>query len=175
MPKTRNGGPFTLNFRFQPRNRMFGLAIGIDNYQCNAIRDLQGCKRDAESIRECLSDIFRVPSDHFLLLTNEAATRSAIITGFENHLIKNSNIERGDAIVLFYAGHGSRTVAPRGWVADDSKVETICPYDERTFDDNGGEIFGIPDRTIGGLLRRLASSKGDNIVRLTRQTVLFSS
>jgi hypothetical protein len=169
MPQTRNGGAFILNFCFQPRNRMFGLLIGIDTYKCTTIRHLQGCERDAQSMKECLADIFRVPSDHFFMLANEAATRSAIIAGFENRLTENSDIERGDAIIIFYAGHCSRAMP------EDRMTISICPHDAQTLDDNGGEIFGIPDRTIGELLRKLASAKGDNIVRLTHHTVLVSS
>jgi hypothetical protein len=76
--------------------------------------------------------------------------------------------------VIFYAGHGNRVAAPKGWIADNDRVETICPHDERTIGPDGKEIFAIPDRTIGGLLRRLASIKGDNIVRTTSYSVVVS-
>ena len=75
----------------------------------------------------------------------------------------------------FNTGHGSRAAAPKGWVADESKVETICPHDERTSDYYGKDIFGIPDRTIGGLLRKLSFIKGDNIVRVISCTFLSLS
>jgi len=154
---------------------MFGLIIGIDKYQSRDIPNLQGCKRDAQSMVDLLTHKFRVPSSHFLCLANERATRNAILAGFQKHLIENNNIERGDAVVVFYAGHGSRVAAPKGWVADDNKVETICPHDERTFDHDGNEVFSIPDRTLGGLLRKLSSLKGDNIVRMTCRSVFISS
>jgi hypothetical protein len=145
---------------------MFGLIIGIDKYKSDEIRDLKGCKGDAQSVVDFLSHKFHIRSSHFLRLADERATRSAIIDGFQNHLINNSNIEHGDAIVIFYAGHGSRAFAPQGWIADNKKVETVCPHDERTIGRDGKEIFGIPDRTIGGLLRKLSFLKGDNIVRV---------
>jgi Caspase domain len=166
----QNGGSFTLNFSFGPRSRIFGLIISIDRYISHEIPDLQGCKRDAQSIMDFLSNRFHVPSHHLMCLADEKATRSAILKGFQSHLIENSNIQSGDAIIVFYAGHGSRTAAPEGWVADGNKIETICPHDERTLDRNGVEILGIPDRTIDGLLRRVASTKGDNIVRLSRHS-----
>jgi len=148
---------------------MFGLFISIDDYKCQAIPKLRGCKRDAQSLKDVLSHKFHVPPNNFFLLADKRATRRAIIIdGFQNHLINNGYIQRGDAIVIFYAGHGSQTDAPNGWVADGGKVETICPYDERSKGKDGKEIFGIPDRTIGGLLRSLATAKGDNIVRGTR-------
>ena len=122
-----------------------------------------------------LSHKFCAPSSHFLFLADERATRSAILNGFQHHLIENNNIERGDAMVIFYAGHGSRTDAPKGWVPDDGKVETICPHDEGSIGDDRKEIFAIPDRTISGLLRRLAAAKGDNIVRIACHAAVSSS
>jgi Caspase domain len=170
-----SGRPFDLKFRFEPRSRLFGLIVGIDEYKSDEIRNLRGCKADAQSIVDLLSRKFHIRSSHFLCLANKRATRSAIIDGFQHHLIENRNIGRGDAILIFYAGHGSRAAAPKGWVADESKVETICPYDERTFDCYKKEIFGIPDRTIGGLLRKLCSFKGDNIVRMICRPTFVSS
>jgi hypothetical protein len=78
--------------------------------------------------------------------------------------MQNSRIKKGDAMLFFYAGHGSRVEAPSGWLAGDGMIETICPCDERTRDPNDDFIHGIPDRTIDGLMRRLAFQKGDNIV-----------
>ena len=46
------------------------------------------------------------------------------------------------------------------------KIEMIVPYDCRTHV-NGRKVHGIPDRTIGALLVRLADAKHDNIVGST--------
>ena len=105
MSDLHTRGSFTLNFRFG--RRMFGLFMGIDEYESDAIRNLRGCTRDAQSMMEFLSQKFHVPSDHFLFLADKQATRSAIINdGFQKHLINNCNIQYGDAMVVFYAGHG---------------------------------------------------------------------
>jgi hypothetical protein len=114
-----------------------------------------------------LSHKLRTPPSHILCLIDNKATRHAIITGFWNHLIRNHNIEHGDAIVIFYAGHSSQTDTPKGWVSDDNKIDTICPHDEGIVGRDHTPILGISDRTINALLRRLASTKGDNIVRPT--------
>jgi len=154
---------------------MFGFIVGIDKYKSQDIPDLQGCKRDAQSMVDLLSHKFHVPASHISCLADEKATRSAILSGFQKHLIDNDNIERGDAIVFFYAGHGSRVLAPKGWVADGNQVETICPHDERTIGRDGKEVFSIPDRTLGGLLRKLSSIKGDNIVSMVCRFVIVPS
>ena len=118
--------PFTLDFRFGPRRRMFAFIVAIDEYKSEKIPNLQGCKSDAQSVVDLLSRKFRVPSSHFLCLANERATRRGIIHGFWKHLIQNKNIKYGDAIVIFYAGHGSWVPPPKGWVTDYNRVETIC-------------------------------------------------
>lgn len=112
-----------------------------------------------------LTQSLQVPESQIVSLTNETATRSAILDTFQKHLTNNTEIDNGDAIIFFYAGHGSRVEAPEGWPAIDGKIETICPYDERTYDQNGEMIQGISDRTINALFRGLAAKKGNNIVR----------
>jgi len=107
-----------------------------------------------------------VPESHMIYLCNEAATRDAILSQFRRHLIENPQIKQGDAIIIYYAGHGGRVDAPSGWTSSDGKIETICPHDEWMLDLEGNAIPGIPDRTINELLRRLASEKGNNIVRV---------
>lgn len=133
---------------------------------------------DALSFKKFLTKKLRVPDSHIVFLSNEFATRDSIITTFQKHLIENITIERGDAIIIFYAGHGGRVDAPEGWISTDGKIETICPRDEWApcphdntclicpFDDASRRrlVCGIPDRTINALLRRLADAKGDNVV-----------
>ena len=116
-------------------------------------------------MRNYLTSRCGAPESHVVVLTNEAATRHGILSNFENHLVQNPRIKKGDAIIFYYAGYGSRIDAPSGWFTGDNKVDTICPYDERTQDSNDKFIHGIPDRTIDALMCRLASHKGDNIVR----------
>lgn len=55
---------------------------------------------------------------------------------------------KGDVIILFYAGHRSWMMAPDDWPATDRMIEALCPSDEQTKDNNGGEIYGIPNHTI---------------------------
>ncbi|KAH0838871.1 hypothetical protein J3R83DRAFT_7288 [Lanmaoa asiatica] len=97
-------------------------------------------------------------------LKDEQATQGEILRQFDQFLIKNEKIQQDDAIIFFFAGHGSRLDAPQGWVTDNNKIETLCPHDFRTIGDDGELIWGISDRAIGVLMRQLAFQKGDNIV-----------
>ncbi|KAJ6622353.1 caspase domain-containing protein [Mycena sp. CBHHK59/15] len=140
--------------------RCFGLFIGIDEYESLAIPNLEGCVSDARSFQKCLSGTF--PESNILFLANADATRAAILSAFHTHLIDNPEIERGESIVIYFAGHGSRVLAPTGWETSSGQVETICPSDESSQAD-GELIHGIPDFTINALLRILAREKGNNV------------
>jgi hypothetical protein len=150
--------------RYSDERQIFALIIGINKYKNQEIPELSGCVNDCNNILHFLTSYLCVPQDHIVVLTNEAATRHAILSSFENHLIQNSRIKKGDAMLFFYAGHGSRVEAPSGWLAGDGMIETICPCDERMRGATDDFIHGIPDLTIDGLMRRLAFHKGDNIV-----------
>ncbi|KAH9923480.1 uncharacterized protein B0H18DRAFT_878614, partial [Fomitopsis serialis] len=142
----------------------FALVITIDKYKDPKIAPLEGCVNDGDDFVDFLTETLQVPSKQIARLSNEKATRSEIFRRFEEHLISNPDISRGDALVFFYASHGDRERAPDGWTASQGDtIETICPYDVHTTNRNGG-VNGIPGRTFDGLMRRLAHEKGDNIV-----------
>jgi hypothetical protein len=108
-----------------------------------------------------------VPPSNIVLLENENATRSAILSAFRTHLLENTNItDHGEAtMIFFFAGHGSRFDAPSDLIAPDRRVEAICPVDERTVNDAGEYVHAIPDYVLVRLLSELADKKGNNIVR----------
>ncbi|KZT03693.1 uncharacterized protein LAESUDRAFT_331738 [Laetiporus sulphureus 93-53] len=146
---------------------MFALVIAIDRYRSDRIEDLAGCENDAKNIIGYLTGNLGVPPAHIKFLRNEEATREAILAAFQSHLLENPEIQNGDAIVFYYAGHGSRVESPREWlVPDGNMIETICPHDESTEDVTGNVVCGIPDRTFSALMRRLAHQKGDNITAI---------
>ena len=118
---------------------------------------------DARAMGLFLSSL-QVPEANICTLINEDATRESILSRFQMHLIRNPQIEKGDVIIFFYAGHGSRVEAPKDWGTSDGKIETICPHDEGTRDKDGKEILGIPSMTVNELFRTLAAEKGNNIV-----------
>jgi hypothetical protein len=116
--------------------------------------------------------VLGVPGSQIVFLADEEATQREISKQFDHFLLGNANIQRDDAIILFFAGHGSQPDAPQGWLAENNKIETLCSHDVRTDGEDGEEVWGISDRAIDVLMRRLASEKTDNIVCLS---LLFSS
>ena len=124
VPGLHAGGLFVPNFLFESRSRMFGLIIAIDKYKYHKIRDLRGCKGDAQSIINLLSHKFHIRPHQWHCLVDESTTRSAIIKGFQHRLLDNSDIEHGDAIAIYYASHGHSTTP-------------IRPHNDQTIDDDG--------------------------------------
>ncbi|KAF8810874.1 hypothetical protein BYT27DRAFT_7090905, partial [Phlegmacium glaucopus] len=98
---------------------------------------------------------------HIKHLRDAEATRKAILSAFEEHLINNREILENDSIIFYFAGHGSYEAPEENSLAGHN-METICPYDDRA----GEGERGIPDRTIASLMKRLASIKGNNITAI---------
>ncbi|RXW18479.1 hypothetical protein EST38_g7377 [Candolleomyces aberdarensis] len=168
-------------------SRLFALIIGIDDYtQEPEFRKLNGAVHDADSIRNWLIKDFNVPSSQIRDLRDKAATRKAIVEALEG-LSTDSRIQRDDPILIYYAGHGTEAPAPKRWRWDSLQIQMIVPWDFKHRDGPNRTIQGIPDRTLGALLTKIAESKGDNIVRFylhlfvlwhssdLDQTVIFDS
>lgn len=80
-----------------------------------------------------------------------------------SHFVNNPAIEEGDAMIIYFAGHGGTIRSPRGWYADGMRdVQVLCPYDYDTKSSNG-RIAGISDRSFHAMLKDLSATKGNNI------------
>ncbi|KAF7793915.1 hypothetical protein EIP86_005037 [Pleurotus ostreatoroseus] len=144
-------------------SRVFALIIGIDKYKFSNIWNLESCVDDAQSIKRWLSHDLHVPREQIRLLTDSQATKQAIEDSFMSHLVNNPAIEEGDAILIYFAGHGGTIPSPRGWYTDGMKdVQVLCPYDHDTKSSNG-RIAGISDRSFHAMLKDLSAAKGNNI------------
>jgi hypothetical protein len=113
-------------------------------------------------MKALLSDRFHVPDEQIKLLLDESATRDAILS----YLREGFTHADCDAIIIYFAGHGSRIAPPPDWPSGDQKIETIWPYDIRIEDPETGErLSGIEDYRFNILLHELAAKeKNNNIV-----------
>lgn len=122
------------------------LLVGIDRYQPDDVsaksqpeagtsrrkwKDLRGAVNDVRALREVLIHRFGFRPDDVVVLENQAATRQAILTAFQRHLIAPAR--SGDHSLFYYAGHGSRIRNSRSTELD-GKDETIVPADANTAD-----------------------------------------
>ncbi|KAF8206536.1 hypothetical protein K438DRAFT_480287 [Mycena galopus ATCC 62051] len=140
---------------------LFGLLIGIDQYKSGALWNLESCVEDAKNVQRWLLKELQVPKDQLCVLFDKDATKDNIEKSFSNHLIRNPNISRGDAIIIYFAGHGSTIPAPVNWFHKGSvsgTAEVLCSYDF-----GHGGVAGISDRSLHGMLADLSAVKGDNI------------
>ncbi|EMD37299.1 hypothetical protein CERSUDRAFT_50006 [Gelatoporia subvermispora B] len=142
---------------------VFALIIGIDKYKAGNIWNLESCVDDAQNIKRWLTHDLHVPRDHICMLLDSVATKANIEDKFMSHLLNNPAIEPGDAIIIYFAGHGSTVRAPPGWFSGrQTDVEVLCPYDHDAKDERG-RVAGISDRSLHSMLRDLCVTKGDNI------------
>ncbi|THH19844.1 hypothetical protein EW146_g1375 [Bondarzewia mesenterica] len=143
--------------------RVFALIIGVDQYKSSRIWNLSSCVDDAQSIKRWLMTDLHVPRDHIRILLDGKATKRAIEDTFVSHLVSNPAIEPGDAILIYFAGHGSRMLAPDGWHNTScARVEMLCPHDHDTRG-RDGRVSGITDWSMHAMIEELCEVKGDNI------------
>ncbi|KZV65120.1 hypothetical protein PENSPDRAFT_756783 [Peniophora sp. CONT] len=167
--KGRSSGhmPVGEYLRMDRQPLLHALVIGIDKYQSNRIPNLRGAVADADALVKYLREELHVPDGQIYNLRDEKATRDAIIGELRDLRWRNA-IRKGDPILIFFAGHGTTTNAPPGWVTASQKISLIVPHD--CWDMKSADIrtHAIPDRTIGALLHELAEpesgpGKGNNI------------
>lgn len=87
----------------QAKNKKYGLFVGINEYAF-PIPPLGGCVNDVTMMRRTLTSRFGFQTIDTTLLTNEQATREAILTQLQTYQTK---AEAGDLFVFDYSGHGS--------------------------------------------------------------------
>lgn len=120
---------------------IYALLVGIDTYHpvsVPAISSLKGCVNDIKAVEAYLRERTKAdewklvePSNLPWILTNEKATRQAIINSFEQHLC---NANSDDIVLFYYSGHGAQEKATEDfWHLEPDRLnETLVCYDSRT-------------------------------------------
>jgi len=122
-----------------PAPRRRALLIGINDYTASRLgrpeaapqRDwpnLAGAVNDVGALEEMLGLLYGFDKRDIKTLTDQEATRSAILEAVENHLLKRAG--KGDVLLFYYAGHGSQV---RNSLSNepDQLDESIVPADSR--------------------------------------------
>ncbi|KYC42289.1 hypothetical protein WA1_20145 [Scytonema hofmannii PCC 7110] len=150
---------------------IYALLVGIDNYHPDSspsVRSLTGCLNDIKAIETYLRDRISFESEWTLvestdvpwILTNEQATRQAIINGFQQHLCK---ADSDDVVLFYYAGHGSQQKVPFAFshLEPDNYNETLICYDSRTKDS-----WDITDKELAYLISQVSKNNPHTVVIL---------
>lgn len=91
---------FTTPLFAQSSGQKYILSVGINQY---AEKPLKGCVNDANGMFDLLTRDFGFNREQSQVLTDQQATRSAILNGLQRFL---NQTRSGDLFVLFYSGHG---------------------------------------------------------------------
>ncbi len=134
------------------------LIIGINAYTADAKGNgpLEGCRTDAQNMHQLIQEIWGYRPSQIKVLLDREATRQAILTAFDDWLVRGS--QSGDRVLFYYSGHGAFVQDDNG-DEDDGRDEVFCPVDS------------IPDSTktirddeINARLRKLS---GRQVVVIT--------
>ncbi len=127
--------------------RRLALLAGINQYTAEAvpaIDPLHGCVNDVTLFRDLITSKFGFAAADVLMLTDEQATRAAIVDGFKTHLAGQA--KAGDVVVFYYSGHGSQIPDP----PPSTVIRTsIVPHDSR---DPANKVFDITMDDLNELL-----------------------
>lgn len=137
--------------------RLHALLVGIDAYR-SPVPPLAGCLNDVKRMREFLEHRGGDASIH--TLTDEEATRAAVIDAFRSHL---GAAGAADTALFYYSGHGSQEPTPPELLAiePDGLDETLVLFDSRT----EGQ-FDLADKELGKLISEVAESGAHVVVIL---------
>jgi hypothetical protein len=97
------------------------LLVGINRYQTPG-NDLRGCINDVTAMRDLLITGFGYQPSNVQVITDEKATKSAIVAGLKSLLST-----KADQMVFHYSGHGTQFFDSVRNENDDA----ICPSDAR--------------------------------------------
>lgn len=117
------------------------LLIGINDYSVSTLpaqrpsvpsprawSNLDGAVNDVRLMRELLLARHEVAAKDILVLTDQQATRAAILSAIESHLLRPA--KKDDVLLFYYSGHGSQVRNTRSSEADQLD-ESLVPADSR--------------------------------------------
>ena len=122
---------------------------------------------DANAIFTFLTTQLCIPHQNITNLRDREATRARIIHELEELVRKD--IPRDAAILIYYAGHGTKMSIPTDWAGyhtSNGVIEAICPVDIQQPHANRARTVtpAIPDRVLNCLLHEISEAHGNNIV-----------
>lgn len=116
-----------------PSVRRRALVVGINDYTVPAgaqgqqrFQDLAGAVRDVEEMKEVLMVLYGFKPHEIITLTDQAATRAAILRSIEELLVNPAG--EGDVVLFYFSGHGSQVRNTRS-SEPDRLDESLVPAD----------------------------------------------
>ncbi len=106
------------------------LLIGVGTYKHlpyitskgEKLDNLKGPANDVQKIKDLLVSGYNFSENNILVLKDQEATREAILSHFNQWLVKGTR--PGDLVLFYYSGHGTRIPKTASGF-----YKAICPYD----------------------------------------------
>ncbi|PBK72044.1 hypothetical protein ARMSODRAFT_1016043 [Armillaria solidipes] len=153
-------------------SRFWAVLIGIDAYER---QHLSGCVSDALSMKNFLIDDLGMSEEriqcllgfHYPTPGDPLPSRDNIVRVLYS-LISNQEIDPGDNILIYFAGHGASYNCAEHCLKPkcDTKscpVKALCPLDRDTLDAGGRYVPDISDRELDALFTEISRVKGHKI------------
>ncbi|MEM9540913.1 MAG: caspase family protein [Cyanobacteria bacterium P01_E01_bin.42] len=141
----------------QGTSRKLALLVGINEYDS---QPLNGCLNDIDLQYNLLVHRFGFNPRDILVVTDAEATRTGILTAFEEHLLKQAKSD--DVVIYHYSGKGSLAFNPNPITAIDARKDllsgTFVPVDgdlPSGYRQIGGTVPDIMGQTLFLLLSAL--------------------
>lgn len=142
-----------------PTRRKLALLVGINSYPeqvCDYVpargAALNGCVTDVALQQELLIHRFGFQPSDIVTLTDQQATRQAIETAFQEHLMQQAR--SGDVVVFHFSGLGSQVK-----LEDSTQQNSLVPVNGLLPTADNPALQDVMEATLAGLLRSLRTDQ----------------
>lgn len=105
-----NNAMSTTGIRSVPKASRHALIIGVGEYKVSGVMSLKGVPNDMQSAKQ-MAMAMSIPEDNITYLRDHQATADQIRQAIQD---LNTRVRPGDRVFVYYSGHGTRWVDPRG-------------------------------------------------------------
>jgi hypothetical protein len=105
-----NNAMSTTGIRSVPKASRHALIIGVGEYKVSGVTSLKGVPNDMQSAKQ-MAMAMSIPEDNISYLRDHQATADQIRQAIQD---LNARVRPGDRVFVYYSGHGTRWVDPKG-------------------------------------------------------------
>jgi hypothetical protein len=105
-----NNAMSTTGIRSIPKASRHALIIGVGEYKVSGVMSLKGVPNDVQSAKQ-MAMAMSIPEDNITYLRDYQATADQIRQAIQD---LNARVRPGDRVFVYYSGHGTRWVDPKG-------------------------------------------------------------
>ncbi|PBK65075.1 hypothetical protein ARMSODRAFT_838940, partial [Armillaria solidipes] len=151
-------------------SQVWAVLIGINVYLSSNCTPLQGCMNDVEKMVEFFVNNLGMSEGHIQCLLTVTSPICIHIIDTLLSLSTRHEIQHGDNIIIYFAGHGSSYKCSdyyiEGGTSAEGYIEALCPMDRTTSCTDSSTNSSIPDisdREINTILTEISCTKGHHI------------